>query len=142
MRNNIYDFLFLLQLIEGLGSTNIEDTVCVPDNLKKFLIVPKEMDLVTISKVLCEIDPTKIPGIFEQLTKHMDFTSLLEMVSRVMAKFQDYDFLKDIKKTIETILNLGIVDKYVPNYLRLRNWVPKIITLFKNTTFKEIDVFL
>ncbi|XP_043481651.1 ATP-binding cassette sub-family A member 13 isoform X2 [Leptopilina heterotoma] len=131
----------LIYLIEGLGSTNIEDTVCVPDNLKKFLIVPKEMDLVTISKVLCEIDPAKIPGIFEQLTKHLDFTSLLEMVSRVMAKFQDYDFIKDIKKTIETVLNLGIIDKYVPNYLRLRDWVPKIIPLFKNTTFKEIDIF-
>lgn len=129
-------------MVEGLGSTNIEDTVCVPENLKKFLIVPKEMDLVTISKVLCEIDPSKIPGIFEQLTNHLDFTSLLEMVSRVMAKFQDYDFLKDIKKTIETILNLGIVEKYVPDYLRLRDWVPKIIPLFKNTSFKEIDIFL
>ena len=110
--------------------------------MKKYLVVPNEKDLVTLSKVLCEIDSEKIPGTLEQLTNNLDFTGLLEMVSRVMAKFQDYDFFEDIRKTTELILNLRIVEKYVPKYLKIRDWMPKIIPLFKNVTFKEIDVVL
>ena len=129
-------------MIEGFGSSNIEDIICSSESLKKYLVVPNEKDLVTISKVLCEIDPAKIPGILEQLMNHLDFTELLEMASRAMAKFQDYDFFKDIQKTAETILNLRIVDKYVPKYLKIQEWVPKIIPLFKNVSFKEIDPLL
>ncbi|CAK9819447.1 ATP-binding cassette sub-family A member 13 [Anthophora plagiata] len=144
-RKGLIDELFnssikLLYLIEGFGSYNIGGVICSPESLKKYLILPNEQDYTEISKILCDIDSEMIPGIFENLSKHLDFTGLLEMVDRVMAKFRDYDFFDDLRRAVETILNLQTVQKYVPGYLRIRQWMPKMIMLFKNVTFKEIDL--
>lgn len=110
--------------------------------MRKYLILRKEEDYTEISKVLCDIDSETIPNILESLSKHLDFSGLLERVNRVMGKFRDYDFFKDLKRAVETILDLQIVKKYVPEYLRIREWVPKMIMVFKNVTFKEIDLTL
>jgi len=81
-----------------------------------------------------------MPDILENLSKHLDFTGLLEMVDRAMAKFRDYNFFQDLKRAVETILDLKISKKYMPEYLKLREWLPKVILVFQNTTFKEIDL--
>lgn len=83
-----------------------------------------------------------IPNMLESLSKHLDFSGLLEMIDRVMAKFRDYDFFDDLRKAVETILDLQTTKKFVPQYLKLRQWVPKMIMVFKNVTFKEIDLTL
>ncbi|XP_043253492.1 retinal-specific phospholipid-transporting ATPase ABCA4 isoform X1 [Colletes gigas] len=144
-REGLIDELFessikLLYLIETFGSSNIDGVICSPESLKKYLILPREEDYVEISKILCGIDSGMIPGILENLSKHLDFSGLLEMVDRVMAKFRDYDFFKDLKRAVETILDLQIVEDHVPKYLKLREWLPKMIMVFKNVTFKEIDL--
>jgi len=110
--------------------------------LKKYLILPKEEDLMEISDALCNIDPKAIPDILDKLSKHLDFTGLLAMVDRAMAKFRDYDFFKDLKQAVETILDLKISKKYIPEYLKIREWLPKIILTFRNMTFKKIDLGL
>lgn len=83
-----------------------------------------------------------IPNILENLSKHLDFSGLLEMIDRVMAKFRDYDFFDDVRKAVEKILDLQTTKKFVPQYLKLRQWIPKMIMVFKNVTFKEIDLTL
>ncbi|OAD61200.1 ATP-binding cassette sub-family A member 13 [Eufriesea mexicana] len=143
-RKELIDELFdssikLLYLIEAFGSSNIDGVICSPESLKKYLILPNEKDYAEISKILCDIDSEKIPNMLESLSKHLDFSGLLEMADRVMAKFRDYDFFKDLKSAVETILDLEIVKKYVPEYLRIHQWLPKMIMVFKNVTFKEID---
>lgn len=138
----IYFFNFHLQLIKTFGSSDINGVVCSAENLKKYLILPKEEDFAEISNVLCNIDSKAIPDILENLSKHLDFTGLLAMVDRAMAKFRDYNFFQDLKRAIETILDLKITKKYVPEYLKLREWLPKVILAFQNVTFKEIDLEL
>lgn len=113
--------------------------ICSPKSLKKYLILPKEEDFDEISKILCGIDSEMIPSILENLSKHLDFSGLLEMVDRVMVKFRDYDFFEDLKHAVETILDLQTVKNYIPEYLKIRQWMPKMIMVFKNVTFKEID---
>lgn len=135
-------FFYLLQLIKTFGSSNIDGVICSPESLKNYLIVPKEEDVTEISNVLCNIDPLAIPDILENLSKHLDFTGLLEMVDRAMAKFRDYNFFQDLKRTTETILDLKTSKKYIPEYLRIREWLPKVILVFQNVTFKEIDLNL
>lgn len=132
----------MLQLIETFGSSNIDDVICSAESLKKYLILPKEEDYAEISNVLCNIDSKAIPDILENLSKHLDFTGLLEMVDRAMAKFRDYNFFQDLKRAVETILDLKTPQKYVPEYLKLREWMPKMILVFQNVTFKEIDLNL
>ncbi|XP_050450054.1 uncharacterized protein LOC126850786 isoform X1 [Cataglyphis hispanica] len=144
-REGLIDGLFessvkLIYLIKTFGSSDINGVVCSAENLKKYLILPKEEDFAEISNVLCNIDSKAIPDILENLSKHLDFTGLLAMVDRAMAKFRDYNFFQDLKRTIETILDLKITKKYVPEYLKLREWLPKIILTFQNVTFKEIDL--
>ncbi|XP_017788277.1 PREDICTED: uncharacterized protein LOC108570860 [Habropoda laboriosa] len=144
-RNGLIDELFnssikLLYLVEAFGSSNINGVICSPESLKKYLILPNDQDYTEISKILCDIDSEMIPNMLESLSKHLDFSGLLEMVDRVMAKFRDYDFFEDLRKAVETILDLRTVQKYVPEYLRIRQWMPKMIMLFKNVTFKEIDL--
>lgn len=116
--------------------------ICSPENLKKYLILPKPEDYTEISKVLCDIDSEMIPKMLENLSKHLDFSGLMEMVDRAMAKFRDYDFFDDLKRAVETILDLQTVKENVPQYLRIREWLPKMIMVFKNVTFKEIDLTL
>lgn len=106
------------------------------------MIPSKEEDITEISNILCNIDPLAIPDILENLSKHLDFTGLLEMVDRAMAKFRDYNFFQDLKRAAETILDLKTAKKYIPEYLRIREWLPKIILAFQNVTFKEIDLNL
>ncbi|KAK2584735.1 hypothetical protein KPH14_007066 [Odynerus spinipes] len=130
----------LYYLIDTFGSTDVEGVVCSPESLKKYMILSKEEDYEEISKVLCELDIAKIPDILQELSKHLDFSGLLGMVDRAMAKFRDYDFFQDLKRTAETILNLKSIEKYVPDYLRIREWLPNMIMLFRNVTFKEIDL--
>ncbi|XP_035722982.1 uncharacterized protein LOC118441973 isoform X2 [Vespa mandarinia] len=130
----------LYYLIETFGSTNVDGIVCSPENLKKYMILSKEEDYVEISKVLCELNADKIPDILSELSKHIDFNSLLGMFDRVMGKFRDYDFFQDLRLTVDTIVNLKFIDKYVPGYLRIREWLPNVIMLFRNVTFKEIDL--
>ncbi|XP_076548743.1 lipid droplet defective isoform X1 [Osmia lignaria lignaria] len=144
-RQGLIDELFessikLLYLIEAFGSSNIDGVICSPENLKKYLILPKPEDYTEISKVLCDIDSEMIPKMLENLSKHLDFSGLMEMVDRVMAKFHDYDFFDDLKRAVETILDLQTVKTNVPQYLRLREWLPKMIMVFKNVTFKKIDL--
>lgn len=110
--------------------------------LKKYLILENDDDLQLVSKVLCNVESSKIPAILEQLTHHLDFGGLLEMVSRVTAKFNDYDFIDDLVRALKTVLSLETVKRYVPAYLRIREWVPKIVALFRGASFKEIDVTL
>ncbi|KAK0086066.1 hypothetical protein PV325_003922 [Microctonus aethiopoides] len=145
VRDGLIDDLFeasikLYYLIESFGSSNIDGIICSPESLMKFLNVPKQEDIVIISEVLCNLDQNKIPEILERLAKHLDFNGLLEVVSRVMAKFKDYDFINDITKTVNTILELSTVKKYVPNYLKLSEWMPEVLALFKDVKFKTIDV--
>ncbi|KAI4485555.1 hypothetical protein M0802_012731 [Mischocyttarus mexicanus] len=130
----------LYYLIETFGSTNIDGIVCSSENLRKYMILKNEEDYEEISKVLCQLDANQIPDILSELSKHLDFSSLLAMVDRVMGKFRDYDFFQDLKHTVETILNLKSIDKYVPSYLKIREWLPNAIMLFRNVTFKEIDL--
>lgn len=130
------------QLIEAFGSSNIDGAICSPEILKKYLILPNEQNYLEISKILCDIDSAMIPNMLESLSKHLDFSGLLEMIDRVMAKFRDYDFFDDLRKAVETILDLQTTKKFVPQYLKLRQWVPKMIMVFKNVTFKEIDLTL
>ncbi|XP_029170086.1 LOW QUALITY PROTEIN: uncharacterized protein LOC114939826 [Nylanderia fulva] len=144
-REGLVDDLFessvkLIYLIKTFGSSDINGVVCSPTNLKKYLILPKEEDFAEISNVLCNIDSTAIPDILETLSKHLDFTGLLEMVDRAMAKFRDYNFFQDLKRAVETILDLKTSQKYIPEYLKVREWLPKIILVFQNVTFKEIDL--
>ncbi|XP_024889665.1 ATP-binding cassette sub-family A member 13 isoform X1 [Temnothorax curvispinosus] len=144
-REGLIDGLFessvkLIYLIETFGSSNIDGVICSPESLKKYLILPKEEDFAEISNVLCNIDPLAIPDILENLSKHLDFTGLLEMVDRAMAKFRDYNFFQDLKRATETILDLKTSKKYIPEYLRIREWLPKIILVFQNVNFKEIDL--
>ncbi|CAL7936973.1 unnamed protein product [Xylocopa violacea] len=144
-RQGLIDELFdssikLLYLIEAFGSSNIDGVICSPESLKKYLILPNEEDYGEISKILCDIDSKMIPDILDRLSKHLDFSGLFEMMDRVMAKFRDYDFFEDVKRAVETIMDLEIVRKNVPGYLKIREWVPKMIMVFKNVTFKEIDL--
>ncbi|XP_053973403.1 uncharacterized protein LOC128873691 isoform X1 [Hylaeus volcanicus] len=144
-REGLIDQLFessikLLYLIETFGSTDIDGVICSPESLNKYLILPKEEDFLEMSRILCGIDSKMIPGILENLSKHLDFSGLLEMVDRVMAKFRDYDFFEDLKRAVETILDLQTVRHNVPDYLRLRQWMPKMIISLKNVTFKKIDL--
>ncbi|XP_020291877.1 uncharacterized protein LOC109858741 isoform X2 [Pseudomyrmex gracilis] len=144
-REGLVDGLFessvkLIYLIKTFGSSNIDGVVCSADSLKKYLILPKEEDYVEISNVLCSIDSKAIPDILENLSKHLDFSGLLEMVDRAMAKFRGYNFFLDLKRAIETILDLKTPKKYIPEYLKLREWLPKMILVFQNVTFKEIDL--
>ncbi|XP_032690190.1 uncharacterized protein LOC116853290 isoform X2 [Odontomachus brunneus] len=144
-REGLVDGLFessvkLLYLIQTFGSSNIDTVVCSAESLKKYLIVPKEEDYVEISNVLCNIDAKAIPDILENLSKHLDFTGLLAMVDRVMAKFRHYNFFQDLKRTSEIILDLKTTKKYAPDYLRLRKWLPSMILVMENVTFKEIDL--
>lgn len=144
-REGLVDDLFessvkLIYLIKTFGSSDINGVVCSAENLKKYLILPKEEDFEEISNVLCNIDSTAIPDILETLSKHLDFTGLLEMVDRAMAKFRDYNFFQDLKRAVETILDLKTSKKYIPEYLKVREWLPKIILAFQNVTFKEIDL--
>ncbi|XP_076176197.1 lipid droplet defective isoform X2 [Ptiloglossa arizonensis] len=143
-RKGLIDELFessvkLVYLIEAFGSSDIDGVICSPKSLKKYLILPKEEDFDEISKILCGIDSEMIPSILENLSKHLDFSGLLEMVDRVMVKFRDYDFFEDLKHAVETILDLQTVKNYIPEYLKIRQWMPKMIMVFKNVTFKEID---
>lgn len=143
MSINFHQFFnFHLQLIKTFGSSDINGVVCSAENLKKYLILPKEEDFAEISNDLCNIDSKAIPDILENLSKHLDFTGLLAMVDRAMAKFRDYNFFQDLKRAIETILDLKITKKYIPEYLKLREWLPKVILVFQNVTFKEIDLEL
>ncbi|KAF7403454.1 hypothetical protein HZH68_006248 [Vespula germanica] len=130
----------LYYLIETFGSTNVDGIVCSSENLKKYMILSKEEDYAEISKILCDLNADKIPDILSELSKHLDFNGLLGMFDRVMGKFRDYDFFQDLRRTVETIVNLKSIDKYVPGYLRIREWLPNIIMLFRNVTFKEIDL--
>lgn len=132
----------IFQLIEAFGSSNIDGVICSSETLKKYLILPRDEDYGQISKILCGIDSSMIPNMLENLAKHLDFFGLLEMVDRVMAKFRDYDFFEDLKRAVETILDLRTVDKYIPSYLKIRQWMPKMIMVFKNVTFKQIDLTL
>lgn len=104
--------------------------------------MPKEEDYEEISQLLCNIDSKAIPGILEKLSQHLDFTGLLAMVDRVMAKFRHYNFFQDLEHTTKVILDLKTVEKYVPGYLRLREWLPNMILAFENVSFKEVDVNL
>jgi hypothetical protein len=139
---NFFAENFFLQLIQSFGSSNIDGVICSAESLKKYLIIPKEEDLIEISDALCNIDPKAIPDILDKLSKHLDFTGLLAMVDRAMAKFRDYDFFKDLKQAVDTILDLKISKKYIPEYLKIHEWLPKIILTFRNVTFKEIDLSL
>ncbi|KAK9294638.1 hypothetical protein QLX08_010802 [Tetragonisca angustula] len=144
-RTGLIDQLFnssikLLYLVEAFGSSNVDGVICSPESLKKYLILRDEQDYAEISKILCDIDSDMIPDMLESLSKHLDFSGLLEMVDRVMAKFRDYDFFDDLRRAVETILELQTVKRYIPEYLKIRQWLPKIITMFKNVTFKEIDL--
>ncbi|KAH0550173.1 hypothetical protein KQX54_017854 [Cotesia glomerata] len=144
-REDLVDDLFeasikLYYLIESFGSSNIDGIVCSPESLKQFIVPPKEKDLVAISQVLCNLDPNKVPLILERLAQHLDFQGLLEVVSRVMAKFRDYDFISDIKRAIIAVFELDTFKKYVPSYLKLREWVPEVLELFRDVNFKAIDV--
>ncbi|KAL0111880.1 hypothetical protein PUN28_013230 [Cardiocondyla obscurior] len=144
-REGLIDGLFessvkLIYLIQTFGSSNIDGVICSPESLSKYLIVPKEEDYKEISNVLCNIDSLAIPDILENLSKHLDFTGLLEMVDRAMAKFRDYNFFQDLKRATETILDLKTSKKYIPEYLRIREWLPKMILVSQNVTFKEIDL--
>lgn len=130
------------QLIEAFGSSNIDGVICSSESLKKYLILPNDEDYEEISKIFCKIDSSMIPNMLENLAKHLDFFGLLEMVDRVMAKFRDYDFFEDLKRAVETILDLRTVNKYIPSYLKIRQWMPKMIMVFKNVTFKQIDLTL
>lgn len=140
--SSFFNVTFLLQLIETFGSTNVDGIVCSSENLKKYMILSKEEDYAEISKILCDLNADKIPDILSELSKHLDFNGLLGMFDRVMGKFRDYDFFQDLRRTVETIVNLKSIDKYVPGYLRIREWLPNIIMLFRNVTFKEIDLTL
>ncbi|XP_014612694.1 PREDICTED: uncharacterized protein LOC106791527 isoform X1 [Polistes canadensis] len=130
----------LYYLIETFGSTNIDGIVCSKENLKKYMILTNEEDYGEISKVLCQLDANQIPDILSELSKHLDFSGLLGMLDRVMGKFRSYDFFQDLKRTVDIILNLKSIDKYVPSYLKIREWLPNAIMLFRNVTFKEIDL--
>ncbi|XP_011308769.1 uncharacterized protein ldd isoform X2 [Fopius arisanus] len=145
VRETLIDDLFdtsikLYYLIESFGSSNIDDVVCTPSSLKEFLIAPREENLQEISNALCHLDSSQVPLILQKLTDHLDFDGLLEVVSRVMAKFREYDFIGDITKTIMTTLNLETVIKHVPEYLKLREWIPSILSLFRTLSFKKIDL--
>ncbi|XP_028982053.1 uncharacterized protein LOC107039836 isoform X2 [Diachasma alloeum] len=145
VRENLLDDLFdtsikLYYLIESFGSSNIDGVVCNPSSLKEFLIVPREENLLEISSALCHLNSTQVPLILEKLTDHLDFAGLLEIVSRVMAKFRDYDFITDVTRAITTVLNLETVIKHVPEYLKLREWIPNFLSLFRTLNFKKIDL--
>ncbi|XP_076641439.1 lipid droplet defective [Halictus rubicundus] len=144
-RQGLVDDLFdssikLVYLIEAFGTSNVGDVICSPESLKKYLVLPTEKDYVQVSKILCDIDSETIPSILENLSKHLDFSGMLEMVDRVMAKFRDYDIFVDLRRTMETILDLESSKKYIPKYLRIQQWLPKMIMMFKTVTFKEIDL--
>ncbi|XP_063992095.1 ATP-binding cassette sub-family A member 13-like isoform X2 [Diachasmimorpha longicaudata] len=145
VREDFIDDLFdtsikLYYLMESFGSSNIDGVVCTPSSLREFLIVPREENLIEISSALCHLDAAQVPLILQKLTDHLDFAGLLEIVSRVMAKFHDYDFITDITRSITTVLNLETVIKHVPEYLKLREWIPNVLALFRDTNFRRIDL--
>ncbi|KAG7198455.1 hypothetical protein KM043_005838 [Ampulex compressa] len=139
--NDLFDSsIKLYYLIDTFGSSNIDGVICTPESLKKYLLLSNDEDYAEVSRVLCDIDSQKIPDILENLSKHLDFSGLLGMVDRAMAKFRNYDFFQDLKRAVETILDLNTARKYIPQYLNIRDWLPQIILLFRNVTFKEIDL--
>ncbi|XP_023289550.1 uncharacterized protein LOC105698871 [Orussus abietinus] len=145
LKDDLIDGVFdasvkLSSLIESVGSVNVEETVCSPEMLKRYLILEREEDLFKVSNALCNVDPKMLPGILEHASKQLDFVGLLKMVNRVMAKFRDYDLFQDLSKAADAILGMEVVQKYVPSYLRLHEWVPRVIPLFRNVTFKQIDL--
>ncbi|XP_043289977.1 uncharacterized protein ldd isoform X2 [Venturia canescens] len=132
----------LYYLIETFGSSNLDGVICSPESLKKYLLLENDEDLLEISKILCNIDSKKIPDILEHLTRHLDFSGLLEMVGRATAKFHDYDFIDDLVRALNTVLDLKTVKKYVPTELKLQEWLPKIVALFRNVSLDRIDLTL
>lgn len=120
----------------------MDGIICTPESLKQFLILPNEEDLVSVSKALCALNSTVIPDLLQHVAEQLDFNGLFGMINLVMAKFSSYDVFTDLQQTADSILSLRMIDMYVPKNLRLQKWFPKIIPLFKNTTFNEIDVSL
>ncbi|XP_048511619.1 ATP-binding cassette sub-family A member 13 isoform X2 [Athalia rosae] len=127
-------------LVEALGSSNMDGIICSPQILKEFLILPTDEDLSTVSKALCGLNSTLIPDLVQHVVEQLDFDGMFGMINLVMAKFRTYDIFSDIQQTVDSILSLKMMDLIFPEKLRLRKWLPNIIPLFKNVTFKEIDL--
>ncbi|XP_046740699.1 uncharacterized protein LOC124408067 isoform X2 [Diprion similis] len=139
--NNILNASIKLQyLAAAFGSSNMDGIICTPESLKQFLILETDEDLLKVSKALCSLNSTLIPELLQRLTEQLDFNGLFSMVNLVMAKFSSYDIFRDLQQTADSILSLRMVDSYVPKYLRLQEWLPKIIPLFRNVTSEDINL--
>ncbi|XP_046491171.1 uncharacterized protein ldd isoform X1 [Neodiprion pinetum] len=139
--DNILNASIKLQyLAAAFGSSNMDGIICTPESLKQFLILETDEDLLKVSKALCSLNSTLIPELLQRLTEQLDFNGLFSMVNLVMAKFSSYDIFRDLQQTADSILSLRMVDLHVPKKLRLQEWLPKIIPLFRNVTFKEINL--
>lgn len=56
--------------------------------------------------------------------------------------FSNYNVFEDIKKIVETILSLNSVKENIPKYLKLKLWLPDVITEMKSMNKTHLDANL
>ena len=60
---------------------NFKDAVCDPKKLGSFLLFLEHVNVTAISKVLCDINPDKIPDLTKFLQKQIDISEIIRIVS-------------------------------------------------------------
>lgn len=58
----------------------------------------------------------------------------------VVNQFTNYDMFHDIRKMVEVVLDLNLVKDNAPKKLRLKSWLPDIISEMKNMNRSYLDL--
>ena len=74
------------QLLSSLttGYIDFRGIVCDPTKLKSYMFFPKSTNVSVVSKELCDIPDSAIPGITELVQQQIDIVSILRVVSYAM----------------------------------------------------------
>ncbi|XP_024944655.1 uncharacterized protein LOC107271675 isoform X2 [Cephus cinctus] len=130
----------LAPLVDSFGSTDIDDILCSSETLAQYLVVPNDLDLNDVTQVLCNLDSVRVVALVNQLTHHLNIQKFLDTLDRAMSRFRKYDFLNDLSHAVEQLLQLKTIERFVPSYLKLERWLPFVIPLFRNVTFRDMDL--
>ncbi|XP_044002930.1 uncharacterized protein LOC122848731 isoform X2 [Aphidius gifuensis] len=143
-RENLVNDLFdtpinLINLVDPFESSDLEDNIFVPETLEQFLAAVDKEDMPKLSRALRNVDTNQIPLVFDQLIKNLDWSRFSEIVNNITATLESYNLIDDITITITKILDLDIFKNNIPTFLKLRERLPEMLSLFKDFNLQKID---
>ncbi|XP_060072042.1 uncharacterized protein LOC132551915 [Ylistrum balloti] len=96
----------VVKVFQSIGGIDLRYIVCNVDELKKYMIFDKSVNVDQISEELCAIDTEKIPAITDMVQSQLDIAAIIRSAKALTSLTQTYelgDAMEDIASMVDVL---------------------------------------